>query len=193
MAIRRLSTARPGVKSNQFWDQDTAQGAMEPIASSRLGFGAIEFNNIPQTYRDLMIVIQARGTNAGTDEFLLGQFNNTFSGHSWTYLGADGSSVFTNRNSPGGISPSYFYLGLMPGGNSAAGLFSSTTMHIVNYTSTSANKTILWRFSSERNGSGQTAAGVALFSSTSAITRALFLGSNGTNGVATLYGIKDGV
>lgn len=190
MAIRRLSTARPGVKSNQFWDQDTAQGAMEPIASSPLGFGAIDFTNIPQTYRDLVVVAQVRGTNAGADEYLLAQFNGSSTGHSWTYLSSDGASASSSRNSPGGIAPGYFYVGLMPGGNATPGLFSTTVMHIGNYTSTIMNKTAVWKFVCDRNGSGQTSIGAALFASTSAITRIILLGSNGTNGIATLYGIK---
>ena len=165
-------------------------GAMVPIATRDFTTGAIDFTNIPQTYQDLMVVAQLRGTNASTDEYLLTQFNGSSTGHSWTTLLGDGSSVSTSCNSPGGIAPGYFYCGLMPGGNSTAGLYSTPTMHILNYANTSTNKTAVWRFGADRNGSGQTSANVALFASTAGINRIFMLGSNGTSGAATLYGIR---
>ena len=165
-------------------------GAMVPIATRDFATGAIDFTNIPQTYQDLFVVFQARGTNAGTDEYLIAQFNGSTTGHSWTTLLGDGSSATSSRNSPGGIGPGYFYCGLMPGGNSATGLYSVTTMHILNYANTTASKTAIWRFGADRNGSGQTSANVALFASTSGISRIFILGSNGTSGAATLYGIR---
>lgn len=165
-------------------------GAMVPIATRDFATGAIDFINIPQTYQDLFVVFQTRGTNAGTDEYLLCQFNGSSTGHSWTTLVGDGSTASSSRNSPGGIGPAYFYCGLMPGGNATAGLYATTTMHLLNYANTSTNKTALWRFGADRNGSGQTSVNVALFASTAGINRIFILGSNGTSGAATLYGIR---
>lgn len=164
-------------------------GALQRIGWSGFATGAKDFLNIPQTYQDLYAVVQARGTNAGPVEYMLGQMNLTNSSHSFTGLYGDGSSVSSSRNSPGGIAPGYFYLGLMPGGNATSGLYGTLTMHILNYRS-STNKTVLWRLAADQNGSGQSSMGVGLFASTSPITSVTFLGSNGFNGAAALYGVK---
>jgi hypothetical protein len=166
-------------------------GAMTTIATRALSDGAVNFTNIPQTYTHLMVVVQSRGTNSGPVEFFLTQFNGSSTGHSWSYLGADGGgSGFSNRNTPGGIAPAFFYCGLMPGGTSPAGTYATTIMNIFDYSNTSTFKTALWRFGSDANGSGQTALGCATFASTSGISRIFMLGSNGTNASATLYGIR---
>jgi hypothetical protein len=165
-------------------------GAMESIATVSNSSGSLFFSNIPQNYQDLFISVQMRGVNAGTDEFMIAQINGSSTGHSWTALGGDGASTFSNRNSPGGIAPAYFYVGLMPGGNSTAGLFATANINILNYSNTSTNKSVLWRFVADRNGSGQTTASSALFASNTAVSSISIIGSNGTNGTATLYGIR---
>lgn len=164
-------------------------GAMVPIASKAIGTGATDFFNIPQTYQDLMVTMQVRGTNAGPVEYLLSQVNLSATGHSFTLLNADGGTVTSSRNAPGGIAPAYFYLGLMPGGNATAGLYGTLSMHILNYRSTTS-KTVLWRFAGDQSGSGVVNIGVGLFASSSPITSLTFLGSNGFNGGGSLYGIR---
>jgi hypothetical protein len=164
-------------------------GAMVPIADAAISNGAKDFFNIPQTYQDLFITMQVRGLNAGPVEYLLGQVNLSSTGHSFTGLYGDGASATSSRNSPGGIAPAYFYLGLMPGGNATAGLYGTFHMHIINYRS-STNKTFLWRLAADLNGSGNTSMGAGLFASTSPVTSVSFLGSNGFNGGGSLYGIR---
>lgn len=164
-------------------------GSLQRIAWKDFSVGATAFSNIPQTYRDLYVVTQMRGTNANTVEFAICQVNGTSSSHSFTGLYGDGSTVASTRNSPGGIAPSFFYLGLLPGGNSTTGVFGTITIHILNYRST-VNKTFLWRLAGDQNGSGQSSMGVGLFASSSPVTSLTIIGSNGTNGAAALYGVK---
>lgn len=162
----------------------------EMIATRAFSAGAINFTSIPQTYTDLVISLQMRGVNAGSVEYLLAQFNGSTTGHSWTYLLGNGSAASAARNSPGGIAPAFFYVGLMPGGTATSGLYSTVTMNIPNYANTSTYKNALWRFGANNGGSSSTNLSTGLFSSTAAITSILLAGSNGSDGSATLYGIK---
>ena len=162
----------------------------EMIATRAFSAGAINFTSIPQAYTDLVISLQMRGVNAGSVEYLLAQLNGSSTGHSWTYMLGNGSTVSAARNSPGGIAPAFFYMGLMPGGTATSGLYSTVTINIPSYANTSTNKNVLWRFNTNNGGSSSTSLSAGLFASNAAITSILLAGSNGSNGSATLYGIK---
>lgn len=192
MAIRRFSTAEPGVKSNRFWDQDTAQGVIEPIrtVTATANTGAFDFQSIPQTYQDLMIVAQLRDTNASvTPSYFNFMNNNSGSVYSGTQLQGDGSTASSGRIS----NQTVMGIGLQAGANANAGIFSSHIIHIINYKS-STHKTILFRDAVDNNGSGAVRVSAGLFRDTNPITQfsfnaaALFVAGS----TVTLYGIKAG-
>ena len=163
-------------------------GAMVPIASA--ANGSANFANIPQTYQDLYVVSQLRGVNANTVEYFFSYFNsNTAAIYSYTSLSGDGSSAGSSRTNIGNTS---FFIGTGPGGNSTTGVFASLEMWILNYANTTTNKTILYRFSADQNGSGETRYGAGLFSSTVAVKELNVFGGNGTGTGTThnLYGIR---
>jgi hypothetical protein len=174
-------------KSQKLWDQESAQGALVPIAT--LGASA-DFTNIPQSFKHLMITGTLRGTSANTIEYGNLTFNGTSSGYSYTNLIGDGSSVVSNRNTP--VGNGAFYLGLFPSGNSTAKIFGSFTIYIYNYTNSSYNKTATWHSGTDVNGGGQSLDGAGVWGSTSAINRVTIYGSNGSNalGKISLYGIR---
>jgi hypothetical protein len=162
-------------------------GAMVPIAYA--ANGSANFNTIPQTFQDLYMVGQLRGTSANTIEYFFNTLNGASSGYSYTSLTGDGSSATSARNN---IGTSAFYIGTGPSANSTAGIFASYEIWVLNYANTTTNKTVLYRFAGDQNGSGQTALGVGLFSSTAAITQINAFGANGTatGSTHTLYGIR---
>lgn len=192
MAIRRFSIAEPGVKSNRFWDQDTQQGAMVPIVSQNLVNAVVHgYASIPQVYQDLMLVINVipnSDANLVIDNVSGGI---SFTG-STTHLYSTGSAAGSIRNtSASGFTP----LTNGGGGFLRGGVPSTLIMHILNYTNTSAFKTVLFRAASDANGSGFTWLGAGMIANTAAITGFNLSTQNGSvnlTGTSTLYGIKAG-
>jgi hypothetical protein len=194
MAIRRFSTAEPGVKSNKFWDQDTAQGAMEPIGFQKLltnTTGQVFFFNIPQHYQDLMIVVNARQATS-TGGSVYARLNATGANRSYAWLEGSGSSV-----SSAGVGTSgdgYAQFGNIASSNAGTGVYGSAIGHIFNYANSSYMKTILGRSADDSNGSGRVRLEAALYEGTSAVT-SLEIVTDGITGFSAgstfaLYGIR---
>lgn len=187
MAIRRFSTAEPGVKSNRFWDQDTAQGAIEPIAQIPSG----SFLNIPQTYQDLMIVCSIRGTYNNTLEYTGLQFNGNSTNYSTTFISGNGLSASSSRWTNMGYTSQHVIAALQ----NTSGVFSTIVYHILDYKNSSNFKTVLSRNASDLNGSGNTELTVSLWRNTAPITRVDIAMANFAavpGSTFTLYGIKAG-
>ena len=193
MAIRRFSTAEPGVKSNKLWDQDTQQGAMVPIATQVLNGNVTSFNfgSIPQTYQDLMIVANIRniGGGAGAGWIINGSAGGMT--YSVTALKGDGGSATSTR----GSSMSY---GASQGGalgSTSSPIFGTMVTHFLDYKNTTRRKSWIQRTATDFNGSGLTALEVFTNSATTAITDIACSTANGSIfwvGNVTLYGIKAG-
>jgi hypothetical protein len=196
MAIRRFSTAEPGVKSNKFWDQDTAQGAVDIIRSETLTGNTIsdvKFTNIPQTYQDLFFVVHGRSDFSGTEVLIQSYVNDDFSSlYSATKFEGDGSSNLSTR----ATSLAGFHLGYVLAGTSTANGFGTVVGNIADYTSSSKNKLALSRSATDRNGSGRTTLMAALYRSTSPVTilgiATYGVGNWVPGSIITLYGIKAG-
>jgi len=198
MAIRRFSTAEPGVKSNKMWDQDTAQGAIVPIQTIRLDNAnttTFQFTSIPQTFTDLMLVFNARNTSTSvTVSQMIPQYNNNgASDYSYTILRSNGSSPTSARST----GMPFTYGGSTPSGTALSGAFGSGVIYILNYTNTTGFKTQIGRSSADYNGAGEIDMSVSLWRQTSAISTISIGQSYGTayvaGSTATLYGIKAGV
>lgn len=196
MAIRRFSIAEPGVKSNRFWDQDTAQGAMVPIATVDITGGtntSIGFSSIPQIYQDLMLVITSRRTDAVTEGTQFLYTNHAGSVVSTTKLTSDGATATSSRTTAQNAG----FIGPYPGATAQVGTFATQIVHFLNYANTSYFKTILCRTASDRNGAGQTELSVTLSRDTSALTTIGVSTYNASvyyapGSTAALYGIKAG-
>jgi hypothetical protein len=198
MAIRRFSTAEPGVKSNKFWDQDTQQGAMVPIVTvtgtGTTGGEVISLTNIPQTYQDLMLVANMTTTSvSGANSITLSFNTGTGNAYSQTILIGDGSSITSSRFT----ATSVFYP--MNNTNTLSSTFpASMVMHFLNYANTTAFKSVISRVALDKNGSGVTSLHAGEFLSTAAINRITFSSNEANNfwtgaTTFTLYGIKAGV
>lgn len=99
------------------------------------GAGQLNFNNIPQNYTDLKIVVSQRNGSANLYEPLAFRFDNSGSVYSNTAIGGDGSAANSSRNS----SAAYLsYNGNISvvGGNATANVFGIYEVYIPNYSGT---------------------------------------------------------
>jgi hypothetical protein len=165
----------------------------QAIATNTLSSGtySVTFSSIPSTYTDLVIIGQCGATNTDYLVFRVGNGSvDTASNYSRTYLQGDGTSAATSRNS----NQTKIYAGesISIMNNSLNFNFS---VHLMNYSNTTTNKTFLSRISNNASFSGS-GISAGLWRSTSAINivtispdtndgRTLIAGST-----FTLYGIK---
>jgi len=150
--------------------------------------GTITFSSIAASWTDLRLVITGTMTTGGyLPSFIFN--SDTGTNYSYTEIYGTGSAAAALNAS----STNYIWLG-------AGGAWSSTipafcTIDIFSYAG-STNKTCLYTYSEDRNGSGWVGKGVGLWRSTSAITTLTLRGWTDattaqflTGTTATLYGI----
>jgi hypothetical protein len=166
-------------------------GAMVPIAqvTGNGSTGVVNFNNIPQVYQDLQVVIFGKSTDGSNrNGFNLYPNSDGTSNKSSTFLTGDGSSATSNRYSNViAINPTFNVTTL------GSGVFFSAIIYCLNYAQSSTFKTYLTRFAGDNNGSGQVSLAVGLHSSTSAVTNlGVFtqFGNWASGTTITLYGIR---
>ena len=163
-------------------------GAVVPIAyATPAGTTSVTFNNIPQVYQDLMLVVNGLdAATGGVSGYSIGINNDYTANKSDTTLEGNGSTAYSSRTSGnGGWSVSGF-----PG---ATGIPGSSQVHILNYANTTTFKTAIMRYAADRNGSGVTGLRVSLNRQTTAIVRLDFFPFTspfGTGTTITLYGIR---
>lgn len=167
-------------------------GALQRIGSftSTGTTGGFVFSNIPQIYRDLMVVTNGRGTRAVSTEVVLYYINGDSSAnYSYTLLNGNGSSASSNRVTGQGAG---VVVGGFTGANATAGVFGASTFHILNYTSNSTFKTTIGRGVADSNGSGDVCLTVGLWRSTAPITQIqVFTYTNLDAGsTINLYGVR---
>lgn len=164
---------------------------MIPISTVTVGSGGastIEFNNIPQIYTDLKILLCLRSSASGTQERFRATFNGSTSDYTLRWLGnAAGSAVSYTRTDFGDN-----HLGYMGGASSTSNTFNNTEIYIPNYTS-SNNKSISVDNVMENNSSTVYFGLLAgLWSNTSPISSFIITGGQPfvQYSSATLYGIR---
>ncbi len=140
MSVTSMSTGATGISlalENNY---------MEPIATTLVGAGgtnSIIFNDIPQTYKNLQIRLMSRNNRASTADTLGIQFNGdtSISNYVWQHY------IYANNGSAGaagygtGVNAS-IYLGDCPSASASANIFSISVTDILDYGSTSKNKTL---------------------------------------------------
>ena len=171
-------------------------GAVVPIAYQVAdGTSAyITFNNIPQGYQDLRIIIYSRSgtTGTNTDIYLrlatAGGGVDTGTNYSVTRLYGNGSSASSDRFS---TQNSIDFAGTIASG-ATSGIFGSANLDILNYSNATTYKTTISRSASDVNGAGFTFLTAGLWRNTGAITSVqVFTNTSfATGSTATLYGIR---
>jgi hypothetical protein len=173
------------------------RGALVPIARSvvtNTTTSDVTFNNIPQIYQDLMIVVTGRRTDEVTQTNLL--LTPYYSGipsspQSTTLLVSDGVTVGTTRYSTQDAQ----FSGALPGALSQVGAFGSCVAHVLSYANTSNFKVTLFRSVSETTNSGNTRFSVGLTRGLSGLTVVNLSTFNGAlffvpGTTATVYGVR---
>ena len=196
MAIRRFSTSSltTGSKSSKFWDQETLPGAFESIAvaTSSGSDATITFSNIPQNYTHLQIRFSGRQSGAGSMPGATIKPNSaTGSPYAWHNVYGSGSgSPATQNGTTAGSLPIFQGIAAV---SATANVFSSAILDILDYASTTKNKTFRCLSGADLNGGGEIHFTSGLWMSTAAITQ-LDITSNATSFVqytqAALYGIR---
>lgn len=163
--------------------------SMTLISTATVGAGgstAIEFNSIPQTYSDLLVVVSFRTAFSAIYQYIQCYFNDSTSGYTAkNFLYAN--SVVTNSTAqiePGAASA-----------NSTANTFSNLSIYIPNYIS--ANPKSFTVEGGTENNAPAAAVGLnnTTWSTTSAITKISLTAAGQTilqNSTASLYGILKG-
>jgi hypothetical protein len=158
-----------------------------PIASVTLSSAqsSVTFSGIPQTYTDLILVVN-NIVSSGTGNDTALRFNDdTSSNYSNTYLLGTGTSALSGRNPLTYADNGYL--------DANSGNPNTRIIHLMNYTNTTTFKTQLTRASGQ-NG-GQVTAYVNLWRSTSAITKILVYSADSLNYASgstfNLYGVAN--
>jgi len=141
---------------------------------------SITFSSIPQGYTDLVIVEQSTGSvDAYSSTYFNG--NNTGTNYSWTYIFGTGGSALSGRVANNSrFEVSYHSTSATP---------NAMIYHVMNYSNSTTNKTMLTRYNLSNDGVGSY---VGLWRQTAAITSITFdsLSGNYTAGSTfTIYGI----
>ncbi len=168
-------------------------GDFESIATVTVGSGGaanIEFTSIPGTYQHLQIRMIARSTTSNASSYALLRFNgDTGANYAWHWLNGNGASAAASGS--GGSTEGY--VEEFTGNTATASIFGAAVIDILDYASTSKNKTVRALAGNDRNGSGRLYVYSDLWASTSAITT-ITLPVNSGNWAqyttAALYGVK---
>ena len=153
--------------------------------------GQVNFNNIPQTYTDLKIVVSQRNSSANLYEPLAFRFNSGDSVYSTTAVYGDGSSPSSFRSANGGYL-SYNGGLSVTGNNATANVFGIYEVYISNYTS-NLFKQFTIDAVTENQGNAHVDLGAGLYRSNLPITFVQIGGYTGTPAALTsitLYGIS---
>jgi hypothetical protein len=155
-----------------------AGNTYDAIATQTLGSAAatVTFSSIPSTYTDLVLIIDA----VGSDGSYLRFNSDSGSNYSYTRIYGDGSSAVGGRATSQTVQETSI-------GSLTNRQF--TTVNVMNYSNTTTNKTSVTRIT---NPSSFVAAYVNLWRSTSAITSITFGIQSGTYSAGStfsLYGI----
>ena len=165
---------------------------IETVTVGAGGIASIDFNSIPGTYTDLMIVLSGRGTNGSIGAELLVTFNgDTGANYAYKFLRGSGSAANSS-----GASPAYnAYGGYISGDGATANTFGNTLIYIPNYSGATA-KSVSTDTVSENNATAAWQLMTAsLWTGTSAITSislTLYAASFKQYSSASLYGVLKG-
>jgi hypothetical protein len=165
------------------------------IGTYTAGASSVSLTSIPQGYKDLIMKVSIRRTDAGA----FGDDWFTFNGdggtnYNWRRNYATGTSVSSQSGqSVGGGYLAFIYIGASPAASSTANSYSNYEIYIPNYSSTTARKSTFAYVASENAataGANNFSAGT--WNSTAAINAITYTtGSLNALSTITLYGIKN--
>lgn len=154
--------------------------SMFPIATSGPvgagGVSSITFSNIPQTFSHLVIRMVARTNRALNDDQIKMTFNgDTGTNYTYSQLYGNGSGQAAFQVISQGVSGMW-----QMGGNTQSQLYGAGFAEILDYSSTTKNKTVRMLSGIDWNGGGYIALGGVLWMNTAALTSIQFAPAVGT-------------
>ena len=172
-------------------------GGMIPLATVTLGSAAstITLSSIPQDYAHLQLRIMARDTTtAVTQVSLKWQFNGDTAANYTAYHDIFGNGTSVGVNAYGANSIAYLINTVTASDASNTTQYGVAILDILDYASTSKNKTVRGLGGFDRNGAGQLRLGSSMWmNSSTAISSITFLADGvqyATGTTVALYGIK---
>lgn len=143
---------------------------------------SIDFQNIPGTYRDLVLVVDQKINTGETDVRFNTDDGNNYS--TVTMRGGADSGTYSTTFTANGIKPQ----------NSAGGTFSFFTLQIMDYSATDKHKTTLLRSGAGTSSATSVQAHAVRWANTAAINRVRCLSVDGgtyqIGATFSLYGIR---
>jgi hypothetical protein len=169
---------------------------LQPIYTQTVGSGGVStvtFNNIPQTFTDLVIKTSLRGSSAANGVDLYCYTNNVSNDltYSTTYMSGDGSATGSSRAT--GLT--FFYFGNCDAANQTSNTFSSVQAYIPNYTGSNFKQVVSESVNENNATISSQGLQASLWRKTTAISAlTLFMASGNfvQHSTFTLYGITRG-
>ena len=189
MSITRLTTN--GLTGTKYDTVSADNYYMEPIATTLVGTatGTITFSNIPQTYKHLQVRAVGKSTTT-SDQDLNWRYNgDTGANYSIHYLLGMGTAAFA----AGAGNNTFIRTNSFLPRSTYTSMYGATVIDILDYSSSSKNKTSRHLTGSDNNGSGQVVFDSGCWYNTAPITSILFYPGSGNfeaNTRISLYGIK---
>jgi hypothetical protein len=182
-----------GIIASQNYPRIT--NSYESIATITVGSGGqatAEFTSIPSTYKHLQLRAIARTNFAAASIAFHLQFNSvTGTNYSSHELTGNGTSAAATAST----STSFPVLGDITGSSATANIFGAVVLDILDYTSTSKNKTVRSLSGNDRNGSGKLGLYSGLWFSTPAAISSIQIIPGAGDFIQhtqfALYGIRD--
>ena len=165
-------------------------GDYQSIATVTVGSGgssSISFSSIVGTFKHLQIRIHAKSSTSGDYDWSLRFNSDTGTNYTKHQVAGDGSTTFATGTAS---------QNQIPGGFLTNGAWSSSIADVLDYTSTSKNKTVRVLTGSDNNGDGLVGLRSGMYFATpAAITSIQIIPTSGASGFAeytsfALYGIK---
>lgn len=168
------------------WEPDGAYDSLATVTVPSGGLASIDFAGIPNTYKHLQV--RYINTTSTVNQNLIFRFNgDTGSNYAWHRLLGDGSSAIAD-----GVSATTGMNIGRSGGNTTS--FAAGVVDILDYTSTSKNKTVRTLYGTDQNGSGIIFLGSGLWFKTPEAVNTFTMTSAAGNFAQysqfSLYGVK---
>jgi hypothetical protein len=163
-----------------------------PLATVTLGSAtsSVTFSSIPATYRDLIIVVNGRSTESGTNLDTVGGRFNGDAGSNYSYVGMNAGDSGSPSSNSG--TTTNFQGGRLATSNGGRTAFGVCVIQILDYSATDKHKTVLSRGASQTEAVAVDA-NASRWANTAAVTSVLLRTAQGANYVAgstfDLYGV----
>ena len=168
-------------------------GVMESIATVTVGSGGaggVTFSNIPTGFQHLQLRMIGRSTEASVHASVYIVMNSDYgANYSWHALDGNGAGPAASSGANAGVCVG---LAAFPGANRSASIFGASVADILDWGSTTKNKTVRFFSGYDANGAGNVSLSSSVWRSAALVT-SLTVSTNfnlAQHSVIALYGIK---